>query len=173
MTYYIGSDTQFQELLCYLVSNILYVLSWILDYHEIYVQHISVKSRLRKLTSYLSILITHFLNAFSSTLNLQKDIHANPPYIILFLFVFPIKWIPHQSNLCLIIFLLIVYHLTRVCMCVWVCVCCHVLYILCCHFNICNNHYIDWNYVFIYVFWGQPLAAIGCWQSSLTNKGLY
>ena len=31
------------------------------------------------------------------------------------------------------------------------------------------NHYIDWNYVFMYIFWGKTLATIGCGQSYL-NK---
>ena len=39
------------------------------------------------LTIYLSILNTNFLNAFFSTLNLQKYFQANPPCIILFFFV--------------------------------------------------------------------------------------
>jgi hypothetical protein len=40
ITYYIVTDTQFQELLCYLVQNIVYVPSWILHYCKIYVQRI-------------------------------------------------------------------------------------------------------------------------------------
>jgi hypothetical protein len=39
INYYNVTDTQFQELLYYLVWNIFYVLSWILIYYEIYLQH--------------------------------------------------------------------------------------------------------------------------------------
>jgi hypothetical protein len=55
----------------------------------------------------------------------------------------------HQLNICYCFYCLIF----EVCMCVRTC--CLVSCILCCHFNICINHYIDWNYVFIYVFWSN------------------
>ena len=67
-------------------------------------------------------------------------------------------------------FFIIVCHLNRASTCMCLCVC--VLYILCFHFNICNDHYINLNYVFTYAFWEKPLVAIGCLQSSLTNKEL-
>jgi hypothetical protein len=62
-------------------------------------------------------------------------------------------------------YLLIVCYLIRVSVCMRA-----RLFVFMCHFNICKNHYIDWNYIFMYVFWGKLLVAIGCWQSSLNKN---
>ena len=54
----------------------------------------------------------------------------------------------------------ILSRLQLLCIIIWLC--CLVLFILCCHFNIYNNHYIDSNYVFMYVFCRKPLVSIVC-----------
>jgi hypothetical protein len=60
-------------------------------YPELYLTLVRVKSWLKEVTIYLLILTINFSNAFSSSLNLQKYVHANTHCIIGFVCVLLIK----------------------------------------------------------------------------------